>query len=158
MNQAEGPGDRQADRRAFLAGVALAAMGLAGAGCTQEGQQTQTQRPASPPPAAPMPVVAPPVAPAAPTAPAAGPKAAIAKRVVAIIAEQLGVEKEKIVPKASFQDDLGADSLDLVELVMAIEEEFDITIPDEDAEKLLTVGQTIDYVARCKAAQALKKR
>ena len=60
----------------------------------------------------------------------------IAKRVKEIVAEQLGVEEALVVPEASFMDDLGADSLDTVELVMALEEEFDIEIPDEDAEKI----------------------
>jgi acyl carrier protein len=68
------------------------------------------------------------------------------ERVTEIIAEQLGVSKEEIVPEASFIDDLGADSLDIVELVMAMEEEFDIEIPDEDAEKIQTIGDAITYV------------
>ena len=63
-----------------------------------------------------------------------------------IIAEKLGVEVEEIVPEASFVDDLGADSLDLVELIMSMEEEFDIEISDEDAEKLLTFQDAIDYI------------
>ena len=63
-----------------------------------------------------------------------------------IIAEQLGVEKSKVVPEASFVEDLGADSLDTVELVMALEEHFDTEIPDEDAQKILTVKDAIDYV------------
>ena len=67
-------------------------------------------------------------------------------RVTEIIVEQLGVSKEEVVPEASFIDDLGADSLDIVELVMAMEEEFDIEIPDEDAEKLTTVGEAIAYL------------
>jgi acyl carrier protein len=67
-------------------------------------------------------------------------------RVSAIIAEQLGVTKEELVPGASFIDDLGADSLDIVELVMAMEEEFDIEIPDDDAEKIQTIGDVISYV------------
>ena len=64
----------------------------------------------------------------------------IAKRVKEIVAEQLGVEEALVVPEASFMDDLGADSLDTVELVMALEEEFDIEIPDEDAEKIQSVN------------------
>ncbi|MEW6544520.1 MAG: acyl carrier protein [Nitrospirota bacterium] len=71
---------------------------------------------------------------------------AIEERVKKIIAEQLGVEEDEVTPEAKFVDDLGADSLDTVELVMALEEEFDIEIPDEDAEKILTVGRAIDYI------------
>jgi acyl carrier protein len=70
----------------------------------------------------------------------------IAKRVKEIVAEQLGVEASTVVPEASFMDDLGADSLDTVELVMALEEEFDIEIPDEDAEKIQTVNDAIEYI------------
>ena len=68
------------------------------------------------------------------------------ERVKAIIAEQLGVKSEEVTPQASFVDDLGADSLDTVELVMALEEEFGIEIPDEDAEKMATVGDAIKYI------------
>ncbi|MER3421873.1 MAG: acyl carrier protein [Nitrospiraceae bacterium] len=71
---------------------------------------------------------------------------AVEDRVKKIIAEQLGVDEDEVVPEASFVDDLGADSLDTVELVMAFEEEFDIEIPDEDAEKILTVGKAIEYI------------
>ena len=67
------------------------------------------------------------------------------KRVKDIVVEHLGVEAEKVVTNASFIDDLGADSLDTVELVMAFEEEFGIEIPDEDAEKITTVQNAIDY-------------
>jgi acyl carrier protein len=67
-------------------------------------------------------------------------------RVSAIIVEQLGVTKEELAPRASFSDDLGADSLDIVELVMAMEEEFDIEIPDDDAEKIQTIEDVITYV------------
>ena len=67
-------------------------------------------------------------------------------RVSAIIVEQLGVSKEELAPEASFIDDLGADSLDIVELVMAMEEEFDIEIPDDDAEKIQTIEDVITYV------------
>ncbi|MEE9141692.1 MAG: acyl carrier protein [Gammaproteobacteria bacterium] len=70
----------------------------------------------------------------------------IEKRVRKIVAEQLGVKEEEVVPDASFVDDLGADSLDTVELVMALEEEFECEIPDEDAEKITTVGAAMDYV------------
>ena len=68
------------------------------------------------------------------------------ERVKKIIGEQLGVEEEEVTPEASFVEDLGADSLDTVELVMALEEEFGIEIPDEDAEKILTVGKALDYI------------
>jgi len=68
------------------------------------------------------------------------------ERVKEIIAEQLGVDKEKITPEAKFVEDLGADSLDVVELIMAFEEEFGIEIPDEDAEKIQTVGDVINYL------------
>ncbi len=67
-------------------------------------------------------------------------------RIKKIIEEQLGVEGDRIKPEASFIDDLGADSLDIVELVMAMEEEFDIEIPDEDAEKLRTVSDVTKYL------------
>jgi acyl carrier protein len=70
----------------------------------------------------------------------------IEQRVKKIIAEQLGVNEAEIKNESSFVDDLGADSLDTVELVMALEEEFDTEIPDEDAEKINTVQQAIDYV------------
>jgi acyl carrier protein len=70
----------------------------------------------------------------------------VEERVRKIIAEQLGVEEEDITPESSFVEDLGADSLDTVELVMAFEEEFGIEIPDEDAEKILTVQNSIDYI------------
>ncbi|MGH7261271.1 MAG: acyl carrier protein [Nitrospiraceae bacterium] len=70
----------------------------------------------------------------------------VEEKVKKIIAENLGVEEDEIVPDAKFVDDLGADSLDTVELVMAFEEAFDIEIPDEDAEKILTVGKAIDYI------------
>ncbi|TCP96033.1 acyl carrier protein [Cricetibacter osteomyelitidis] len=70
----------------------------------------------------------------------------IEERVKKIIVEQLGVKEEEVKPEASFVEDLGADSLDTVELVMALEEEFDIEIPDEDAEKITTVQSAIDYV------------
>ncbi|QIW15459.1 acyl carrier protein [Pasteurellaceae bacterium RH1A] len=70
----------------------------------------------------------------------------IEERVKKIIVEQLGVKAEDVKPEASFIEDLGADSLDTVELVMALEEEFDIEIPDEEAEKITTVQSAIDYV------------
>jgi acyl carrier protein len=71
---------------------------------------------------------------------------ALEDRVKDIIVEQLGVAREEVVPEASFIDDLGADSLDIVELVMAMEEEFDVEIPDEDAEKIQTIGSAIAYL------------
>lgn len=71
---------------------------------------------------------------------------AVEDRVKKIIAEQLGVEEDEVVSEASFVQDLGADSLDTVELVMALEEEFDIEIPDEEAEKMQKVSQAIDYI------------
>ncbi|PLX81897.1 MAG: acyl carrier protein [Desulfuromonas sp.] len=73
--------------------------------------------------------------------------ASTAEKVKQIVAEQLGVDEEQVVDGASFMDDLGADSLDTVELVMALEEEFDIEISDEDAEKIQTVKNAIDYIA-----------
>ena len=71
---------------------------------------------------------------------------AVSEKVKSIIAEQLGVKKEEVNDEAKFIDDLGADSLDTVELVMALEEEFGIEIPDEDAEKMVTVGEAIKYI------------
>ncbi len=72
----------------------------------------------------------------------------VADRVKKIIVEQLGVEEETVTPEASFVDDLGADSLDTVELVMALEEEFGIEIPDEDAEKITRVKEAIEYIEK----------
>ena len=71
----------------------------------------------------------------------------IEARVKKIIIEQLGVKEEQVTNEASFVEDLGADSLDTVELVMALEEEFELEIPDEDAEKITSVQQAIDYIA-----------
>ena len=71
----------------------------------------------------------------------------IPDRVKQIIVEQLGVDAAEVTPNAHFVNDLGADSLDTVELVMALEEEFDTEIPDEQAEKIQTVGQAIDYIS-----------
>ena len=77
----------------------------------------------------------------------------IEAQVKSIVAEQLGVKEEEVTNTASFVDDLGADSLDTVELVMALEEEFETEIPDEDAEKIKTVQQAIDYISqRAKSA------
>jgi len=70
-----------------------------------------------------------------------------AERVKNIIVEQLGVPAEEVSDEASFVEDLGADSLDIVELIMALEEEYDIEIPDEDAEKIQTVGDAVTYIA-----------
>ena len=70
----------------------------------------------------------------------------ILEKVKGIIIEQLGVTDTAVTMEASFIDDLGADSLDIVELIMAIEEEFDIEIPDADAEKVVTVGDVVDYI------------
>jgi acyl carrier protein len=74
--------------------------------------------------------------------------AASTAKLIDIIVEQLSVDKDKVVPKASFVDDLGADSLDQVELIMAMEEAFDLEIPDEDAETIKTVQDAIDYVEK----------
>ncbi|MDO8580465.1 MAG: acyl carrier protein [Candidatus Omnitrophota bacterium] len=71
---------------------------------------------------------------------------AVEEKIKSIIAEQLGVKAEEVTPDASFIDDLGADSLDTVELIMALEEEFSVEIPDEDAEKMTTVGDAIKYI------------
>ena len=70
----------------------------------------------------------------------------VQERVIAIVAEQMNVSADTVTPETSFINDLGADSLDTVELVMEFEDEFDLTIPDEDAEKILTVGDAIKYV------------
>ncbi len=78
----------------------------------------------------------------------------IFEKVQKIVADQLGVETSAVVPQASFQNDLGADSLDTVELVMALEEEFEIEIPDEAAEEILTVQSAVDYINNKVAASA----
>ena len=72
----------------------------------------------------------------------------VAEKVKAIIVEQLGAKPEEVTPTASFVNDLGADSLDTVELVMALEEEFGVEIPDEDAEKIITVEDAIKYIEK----------
>ena len=74
--------------------------------------------------------------------------ASVEERVKTIIVEQLGVDESEVTPTASFVDDLGADSLDTVELVMAFEENFGIEIPDEDAEKIATVKDAVDYIEK----------
>ena len=76
----------------------------------------------------------------------------IQERVKNIICDQLAVEPEKVTETASFIDDLGADSLDIVELVMTMEEEFELDIPDEDAEKMKTVGDVVSYIKTKKGA------
>ena len=70
----------------------------------------------------------------------------VLERVKKVIVEQLGVDESEITLESSFVDDLGADSLDVVELIMALEEEFNVEIPDEDAEKIVTVGDALDYI------------
>jgi len=72
--------------------------------------------------------------------------ASVMERVKDIVADNLGVDRDKITPETSFVNDLGADSLDTVELVMELEEEFDIQIPDDQAEKIKTVGEAVDYI------------
>lgn len=72
--------------------------------------------------------------------------APVFERVKKIVVEQLGVDEEQITPTASFTDDLGADSLDTVELVMALEQEFNLEIPDEDAEKISTINEAVQYI------------
>ncbi len=74
--------------------------------------------------------------------------ASVEERVIDIVAEQLGVGKEQITRETSFVNDLGADSLDTVELVMELEEEFDINIPDDAAEKIQTVGQAVEHISQ----------
>ncbi len=75
----------------------------------------------------------------------------IQEKVKNIITDQLGVNEEQVTPEAKFIEDLGADSLDTVELVMAFEEEFDIEVPDEEAEKLTSVGEVVTYIEKAKA-------
>jgi len=79
---------------------------------------------------------------------ASGKVSDVGQRIIEIVAEQLGADKTQISRETSFINDLGADSLDTVEIVMEIEDEFDIDVPQEDAEKIQTVGQAIDYVER----------
>ncbi|MBO6118631.1 MAG: acyl carrier protein [Bacteroidales bacterium] len=70
----------------------------------------------------------------------------IAKKVIAIVVDKLGVEESQVTPEANFTSDLGADSLDTVELIMELEKEFNISIPDDDAQKIATVGDAIAYI------------
>ena len=79
---------------------------------------------------------------------------AVEDKIKSIIAEQLGVKVEEVTPQASFIDDLGADSLDTVELIMALEEEFNVEIPDEDAEKMTTVADAIRYIETKSASKS----
>ncbi len=72
----------------------------------------------------------------------------IEEKVIQIVSEQLSIDRAELSRSTSFQDDLNADSLDIVELVMELEDEFDLTIPDEEAEKLKTVGEAIDYIQK----------
>ena len=74
----------------------------------------------------------------------------IATKVTSIITDKLGVEESQVVPEASFTNDLGADSLDTVELIMELEKEFDLSIPDEEAEKIVTVGDAIAFIEKAK--------
>ena len=78
--------------------------------------------------------------------------ASVEERVIDIVAEQLGVEKDKVNRETHFVNDLGADSLDTVELVMELEEEFDISIPEDSAEKIQRVGEAIDYTEKAQSA------
>ncbi len=79
--------------------------------------------------------------------------ATVEEKIKKIICEQLDVPEKDVVPEASFVDDLGADSLDQVELIMAMEEEFDISIPDEDAEKIGTVQNAVDYIKKAQESE-----
>ena len=74
----------------------------------------------------------------------------IASKVTSIITDKLGVEESQVVPEASFTNDLGADSLDTVELIMELEKDFDLSIPDEEAEKIVTVGDAIAFIENAK--------
>lgn len=77
--------------------------------------------------------------------------ASVGERVIEIVADQLGVEREKVSPESHFVNDLGADSLDTVELVMELEDEFEINIPDDAAEKIQTVGQAIEFIEKAQS-------
>lgn len=78
--------------------------------------------------------------------------ASVQERVIEIVAEQLGADKENVSPETHFINDLGADSLDTVELVMELEEEFDISIPDDAAEKIQTVGEAIEFIEKAQTS------
>ena len=78
----------------------------------------------------------------------------VAERVIGVVADKLGYDRERITPDTEFIKDLGADSLDVAELVMGLEEEFSISIPEEEADKIQTVGQAIDYIAKATAASS----
>ncbi len=78
--------------------------------------------------------------------------ASVEERVIDIVAEQLGVDREKVTPDTHFVNDLGADSLDTVELVMELEEEFDINIPDDAAEKIQKVGEAIEFIEKAQSS------
>ena len=78
----------------------------------------------------------------------------IEEKVISIVCEQMGVSREKVTPTTSFVNDLGADSLDTVELVMEFEDDFELSIPDEDAEKIQTVGDAVKYIKEKKTAKA----
>ncbi len=80
--------------------------------------------------------------------------ASVAERVMDIVAEQLGYDRDKITPDTEFVKDLGADSLDVVELIMELEQAFDISIPDDEAEKIQKVGEAIDFIERSTAASS----
>jgi acyl carrier protein len=82
------------------------------------------------------------------------PSPEMVERLKKIVAEQLGVDESRIVPSARFTDDLNADSLDLVEMIMSLEEEFGVEIPDEDAEKIVSVQDAIDYIDAHKEEEA----
>ena len=82
---------------------------------------------------------------------------AIEKKVIEIISEQMGVDKSEITRETSFINDLNADSLDTVELVMEFEDEFELSIPDEEAEKIQTIGQAVAYIAKAQTEKAEKK-
>lgn len=79
--------------------------------------------------------------------------ASVEEKVIELVCERLGVNKEQVTRQTAFVEDVGADSLDIVELIMGLEEEFGINIPDEQAEKIKTVGEAIDYIERERAKQ-----
>jgi acyl carrier protein len=139
-----------------VAGAALAAVGLAGQGCseTPPAAKEAPTKESSPTPPSPERMAKAKAARPPKTKAVASKAGSIQDRVIAIVAEQLSHEADEIAPQKRFIEDLGADSLDCVELVMAFEEEFGISISDEDAEKILTVGQAIAYISRATAKSA----